>query len=98
MDVHDIEELAINSDYVLRSKIVTWNHPIEILSKMHFDEEMEKSDSIGNGQLVVVKFSAEWCGPCKQIEPIYYAIAKNAISVKFLVVDVDECEAIAKTI
>ena len=76
MDVHDIEELAINSDYVLRSKIVTWNHPIEILSKTHFDEEMEKSDSIGNGQLVVVKFSAEWCGPCKQIEPIYYAIAK----------------------
>jgi len=49
----------------------------------------------GDG-LVVVDFYATWCGPCKVIAPQIEEMAKGEFSmVKFLKVDVDECEEVA---
>lgn len=39
---------------------------------------------------VVVNFSASWCGPCRQIAPVYSELADKYTSVLFLTVDVDE--------
>lgn len=41
---------------------------------------------------VIVKFSAEWCGPCKRIHPLYekYSNTEKYTSVCFLHIDVDE--------
>ena len=33
MNVEDIKQLAGSADYILRQKLIKWNHPIEILSK-----------------------------------------------------------------
>jgi thioredoxin 1 len=37
----------------------------------------------------VVKFGAEWCGPCKRIIPAYANLAKLHGSVDFLQVDIE---------
>lgn len=39
-------------------------------------------------ELVVVKFSAEWCGPCKKIAPFYEACSET-FEGTFIHVDVD---------
>ena len=47
---------------------------------------------LSNYEYVVVKFSAEWCAPCKRIHPLYERLSNNEkyTSVCFVHVDVDE--------
>ncbi|KAL3639126.1 hypothetical protein CASFOL_017033 [Castilleja foliolosa] len=47
-------------------------------------------------KLVVVDFTASWCGPCRFIAPVFAEIAKKTTHVIFVKVDVDELEAVAK--
>jgi thioredoxin 1 len=56
---------------------------------------MEDYDAIletSKGKLVVVDFSASWCGPCRFIHPIYEKMAAENPDVAFAEVDVDEAE------
>ncbi|KAL9263658.1 Thioredoxin H-type 1-like protein [Drosera capensis] len=46
-------------------------------------------------KLVVVDFTASWCGPCRFIAPILADIAKKTPHVIFLKVDVDELTEIS---
>ncbi|GAB2219907.1 hypothetical protein Droror1_Dr00007547 [Drosera rotundifolia] len=47
-------------------------------------------------KLVVVDFTASWCGPCRFIAPILADIAKKTPHVIFLKVDVDELGEISE--
>ena len=58
-------------------------HTIE--SKEEFEEELGTWPG-----LLIVKFEAEWCGPCKDITPFVQEMAKNHPLVRFLKVDTDE--------
>eukprot|EP01094_Clydonella_sp_ATCC50884_P003277 TRINITY_DN12530_c0_g1_i1.p1 TRINITY_DN12530_c0_g1~~TRINITY_DN12530_c0_g1_i1.p1 ORF type:complete len:571 (-),score=177.10 TRINITY_DN12530_c0_g1_i1:112-1695(-) len=46
-------------------------------------------------RVVVVQFTASWCGPCKRISPEIARLAQQNKEVVFLKVDVDECKALA---
>lgn len=48
-----------------------------------------------NPGLVLIKYGAEWCGPCKKIEPLvnewFKKINDNTSNVQTYMIDVDEC-------
>ncbi|KAI5656111.1 hypothetical protein M9H77_24904 [Catharanthus roseus] len=47
-------------------------------------------------QLIVVDFTASWCGPCRFIAPVLAELAKKLPHVMFLKVDVDDLEKVAE--
>ena len=54
------------------------------------DEEFD--NDINNSSIpIIVDFWAEWCAPCKQIEPILEEIAsENESKIKILKINIDE--------
>lgn len=47
-------------------------------------------------KLVVVDYSAKWCGPCKKIAPEFDVLSKKYNTVIFLKVDIDALPAVAE--
>eukprot|EP01040_Poterioochromonas_malhamensis_P008734 gene8734-9454_t len=56
------------------------------------------SSAVKKNQLVVLDFTASWCGPCKFISPYFHELAesKEFSKVIFVKVDVDEASEIAQ--
>jgi len=46
-------------------------------------------------KLVVVDFTATWCGPCQNIAPVFIKLAEEMPDVVFVKVDVDENDEVA---
>lgn len=59
---------------------------------VHNDEEYEMTVADAGDNLVIVKTSAEWCGPCKAIAPYFEELASEFKDVHFISLDVDECD------
>ncbi|KAF9382959.1 hypothetical protein BGX21_001682 [Mortierella sp. AD011] len=49
----------------------------------------------GATKLVVVDFTAAWCGPCQTIKPIFEKLSNQYRHVTFVKVDVDEFQEVA---
>ncbi|KAE9599092.1 hypothetical protein Lal_00044021 [Lupinus albus] len=58
--------------------------------QLHFNELKDSS------RLVVIDFSASWCGPCRFIEPAIHAMADKFTDVEFIKIDVDELSDVAR--
>jgi thioredoxin 1 len=41
-------------------------------------------------QKVVLKLSADWCGPCKKIAPFFHDLSKKYTDIKFIEVNVED--------
>ncbi|KAJ5619997.1 Thioredoxin [Penicillium lagena] len=54
-----------------------------------------KEKVIESGDLVVVDFHAEWCGPCKAIAPAIENLSTQHTNVKFYKVNVDDVADVA---
>ncbi|CAD6580736.1 MAG: hypothetical protein CYPHOPRED_001346 [Cyphobasidiales sp. Tagirdzhanova-0007] len=65
---------------------------IHIGSTQAFDTLLSRAGSVP----VFIDFSAEWCGPCKVIGPVYEKIAKEYPKSIFLKVDVDAQKELAE--
>jgi thioredoxin 1 len=46
-------------------------------------------------KVVIVKFKAEWCGPCKRIDPLFNNLMNQYKNIAYAVVDVDDGSGIA---
>ena len=53
-------------------------------------EEFKAKVLVDTDKLMVVDFTAAWCGPCKIIAPKFEAMSKEFPTVGFFKVDVDE--------
>ncbi|OIW04782.1 hypothetical protein TanjilG_06371 [Lupinus angustifolius] len=58
--------------------------------KAHFDASKETN------KLMVIDFTATWCGPCKYMDPIIRDFAAKYTDVEFIKLDVDELMEVAQ--
>ncbi|KAK3038592.1 hypothetical protein RJ639_027255 [Escallonia herrerae] len=58
--------------------------------KTHFEASKESS------KLLVIDFTAMWCGPCKYMEPALNLFADAYTDVEFIKIDVDELPDVAR--
>jgi len=68
---------------------------IHVKSEAEFNQLKSSSGTFGSPAAVIVDFSAEWCGPCKAIAPIFEQLSNSYPTVKFCKVDVDELQDVA---
>jgi thioredoxin 1 len=45
--------------------------------------------------VLVVKFTAEWCRPCKDVQPVYQQLSEKYEHAHFVMVNVDELDEVA---
>ncbi|XP_069818203.1 thioredoxin-like [Dendropsophus ebraccatus] len=65
---------------------------------VHYVESLPEFTAIiqsGGDKLIVVDFTASWCGPCQRIAPFYESLAATYPGVLLYKVDVDEASEIA---
>jgi|TARA_B100001094_G_C17434168_1_gene440502 thioredoxin len=65
--------------------------PVKLADKAAFDAALADAGD----KLVVVDFTASWCGPCQRIAPVFAKMAEEMEDVVFVKVDVDENEEVA---
>ncbi|PIN15210.1 Thioredoxin [Handroanthus impetiginosus] len=58
--------------------------------KIHFEASKQTS------KLIVIDFTASWCGPCQHIQPTINEFAEKYTDVEFIKIDVDELEDVAQ--
>jgi len=65
---------------------------VKVINGNEFVEHVENTKGV-----VVVDFSATWCGPCKMLGPVFEGVSnKMGDKAKFFKVDVDESRNIAQ--
>jgi len=60
------------------------------------DWKSQFAQGASSKKLVVVDFTASWCGPCRFIAPVVADLAKKLHDVIFLKVDVDELKDVSE--
>jgi thioredoxin 1 len=57
--------------------------------------EQEFTQVLSSNNMVVVDFTASWCGPCKMIAPVFDDLSHRYPEIKCLKLDVDQVQSIA---
>lgn len=67
-----------------------------VVSEITSNNELDNKLKQAGNKLVVIDFFATWCGPCKEMEPVFKALAKENSDVVFLKSDVDKADDLAE--
>uniref|UniRef100_H0YSS2 Thioredoxin n=1 Tax=Taeniopygia guttata TaxID=59729 RepID=H0YSS2_TAEGU len=59
--------------------------------RVEFEAELKSAGE----KLIVVDFSATWCGPCKMIKPFFHSLSEKYSEVIFIEIDVDDAQDVA---
>ncbi|KAK1551940.1 hypothetical protein Q3G72_007716 [Acer saccharum] len=70
------------------------NQILEFQSKDQWKAHFEASKE--TNKLLVIDFTATWCGPCKSMEPAIKEFVAKYTEVEFIKIDVDKFTEIAK--
>jgi thioredoxin 1 len=62
---------------------------------IHVESEAHLRDLVAENDVVLVDFHADWCGPCKMLEPTVKEIAAETDAV-VAKVDIDELQELAR--
>ncbi|KAM0921834.1 hypothetical protein ACQ4PT_006580 [Festuca glaucescens] len=66
---------------------------ITIHSSNEFEAKLKAASSLS--RLVILYFTATWCGPCRFMGPVYKSLAEKHRNIVFLMVDIDELGNVA---
>ena len=91
-DTYIFPEIAPDKNPIGEDHVIDINNNIIIINNL---SEFNQYINTPN-HAVVVYFTANWCGPCKRITPIYKKLSLNYPNVLFLKVDVDHNEDIVE--
>ena len=89
-DADDIDEIRQQKAEELAAKATARNEPVPIEGESHFEE------LVADDRVVLVDFYADWCGPCKMLEPIVEEIAAET-DATVAKVDVDAHQGLAQS-
>ncbi|KAJ8547851.1 hypothetical protein K7X08_021087 [Anisodus acutangulus] len=73
---------------IKRSQVIAFHSSTKW--KLHFGSLKDTN------KLVVIDFTATWCGPCKYMEPVINDFAAKYTDVEFIKIDVDELADVAQ--
>lgn len=91
------EKVKINLQALLFSptivKEMAGGKVIEVQSRGEWDKYHKESHA--SKKILVVDFSATWCGPCRNIAPFYASLSSSYPNAIFLKVDVDQLNEVS---
>lgn len=67
-----------------------------MVKEIHSLQEFNAALAAAGHSLVVVDFTATWCGPCRMISPVFHKLSEEFKHVVFLKVDVDAASDVSK--
>lgn len=68
---------------------------MQIINDLSIEQLTNLQKQLANDQVLIVKFSATWCGPCKKIKPVWesflgYCQSNKLSKFIFAEIDIDE--------
>ncbi|XP_022891588.1 thioredoxin H2-like [Olea europaea var. sylvestris] len=81
-------DIVSNESSVNKGRVIAYHSSSKW--KIHFEASKLTSN------LMVIDFTASWCGPCRYMEPAMNEFATKYTDVEFIKIDIDELEDVAQ--